>query len=91
MGRIQRLLFLEMWQAITRVLHGIYISIIRVEELPLWSNGQCSWLLTHWSRVLFPALPDFLSSNGSGRGPLSLVRINEELLEKESNGSGLEN
>jgi hypothetical protein len=28
-----------------------------------------------WSRVRFPALPDFLTSSGSGMGPLSLVRI----------------
>jgi hypothetical protein len=28
---------------------------------------------------------------GLERGPLSLVRINEELLERKSSGSGLEN
>jgi hypothetical protein len=39
----------------------------------------------------FPALPDFLRSSGPGTGPLSLVRIIEELLERESSGSGLEN
>jgi hypothetical protein len=35
---------------------------------PLWSSGHSSWLLTLRSRVLFPALPDFLSSSGSGTG-----------------------
>jgi hypothetical protein len=35
---------------------------------PLWSSGQSSWLLTQRSRVRFPALPDFLSINGSGMG-----------------------
>jgi hypothetical protein len=40
------------------------------------------------SRVLFPALPYFLRSSGSGRGPLSLVNITEELLEWKSSGSG---
>jgi hypothetical protein len=35
---------------------------------PLWSNGQSSWLLTQSSPVRFPALPDFLSSSGSGTG-----------------------
>jgi hypothetical protein len=35
---------------------------------PLWSSGQSSWLLTQRSRVRFPALPDFLSSSGSGTG-----------------------
>jgi hypothetical protein len=33
---------------------------------PLWSSGQSSWLLTKWSLVRFPALPDFLNSNESG-------------------------
>jgi hypothetical protein len=35
-------------------------------------------------RVRFPALPDF-------QGPLSLVSTSEELLERKSSGSGLEN
>ena len=48
---------------------------------PLWSSGQSFWLQIQRSRVQFPALPDFLSSNGSGTGPLSLVRSIEELLE----------
>jgi hypothetical protein len=39
-----------------------------------------------------PALPDFLSSSGYGTGfHLAFVRINEELLERKSSGSGLEN
>jgi hypothetical protein len=42
-------------------------------------------------RVRFPALPDFLRSSGSGKGPLSLVSTTEELLERKSSGSGLEN
>jgi hypothetical protein len=32
---------------------------------PLWSSGQSSCLQTQRSRVLFPALPDFLRSSGS--------------------------
>jgi hypothetical protein len=35
---------------------------------PLWSSGQSSWLQTQRSGVPFPALPDFLSSSGSGTG-----------------------
>jgi hypothetical protein len=35
---------------------------------PLWSSGQTSWLQTQRSRVRFPALPNFLSSSGSGTG-----------------------
>jgi hypothetical protein len=42
-------------------------------------------------RIRFPALPDFLRSSGSGRGPLNLVSTTEELLERKSSGSGLEN
>jgi hypothetical protein len=43
---------------------GLYVS--KTESL--WSSGQSSCLLTQRSRVLFPALPDFLSSSGSGTG-----------------------
>ena len=35
---------------------------------PLWSSGQSFWLQIRRSRVRFPALPDFLSSSGSGTG-----------------------
>jgi hypothetical protein len=42
-------------------------------------------------RVRFPVLPDFLRSSGSRTGPLSLVSTNEEMLERKSSGSGLEN
>jgi hypothetical protein len=35
---------------------------------PLWSSGQSSWVETQRSPVRFPALPDFLSSSGSGNG-----------------------
>jgi hypothetical protein len=35
---------------------------------PLRSSGHSSWLLTQRSQIRFPALPDFLSSSGSGTG-----------------------
>jgi hypothetical protein len=35
---------------------------------PLSSSGQSSWLLTQRSWLRFPALPNFLSSGGSGAG-----------------------
>ena len=35
---------------------------------PLWSSGQSSWLQIQRSRVRSPALPDFLSSSGTGTG-----------------------
>jgi hypothetical protein len=43
------------------------------------------------ARVRFLALPEFLSSSGSGMGPLSLMSTTEELLEKKSSGSCQEN
>jgi hypothetical protein len=45
---------------------------------PLWSSGKSSWLQIQRTRVRFPGLE---------RGPLSLVRIIEELLEWKSSGS----
>jgi hypothetical protein len=39
-----------------------------VKRPPLWSSGQSFWLLTQSCRVRLPALPDFLSSSGSGTG-----------------------
>jgi hypothetical protein len=50
---------------------------------PLWFSGRSSWLLNQRSRVRLPALPDFLNSSWSQRGPLGLVRINEELFERK--------
>jgi hypothetical protein len=35
---------------------------------PLWSTGKSFWLLTQWSRVWFPELPDFLNISRSGTG-----------------------
>ena len=35
---------------------------------PLWSSGLSFWLQIQRSRVRSPALPDFLSSGGSGMG-----------------------
>jgi hypothetical protein len=59
---------------------------------PLWSSGQTSWLQTHSSRVWSPALPDFSEYQWVWNGVHSaFVRINEELLERKSSGSGLGN
>jgi hypothetical protein len=46
------------------------IFFFRFEFLwpPLWPSGQTYWLLTQRSRVRFSAIPDFLSSSGSGTG-----------------------
>ena len=41
---------------------------VPLSRLPLWSSGQSFWLQIQRSRVRSPALPDFLSSSGSGTG-----------------------
>ena len=45
---------------------GGNICNVRPLRQPLWSSGQSFWLQIQRSRVRFPALPDFLSSSGSG-------------------------
>ena len=43
---------------------------------PLWSSGQSFWLQIQRSRARFPALPDFLSSSGSGTGSTQPREVN---------------
>jgi hypothetical protein len=70
------------------VLFSVYFEIC----LLLWPGYALEFLPTDPEiRVLFPALPNFLRSNGSGTGPLSLVSTTEELLGRKSSDSGLEN
>ena len=51
-------------------LPGMYNKIRPLDHRgpPLWSSGQSFWLQIQGSRVRSPALPDFLSSSGSGTG-----------------------
>jgi hypothetical protein len=58
--------YLEYTSFYRRYINGFLL----VEEPPLWSSGQSSWLLTQRSWVRFPVRS-------------ALVRINEELLERE--------
>jgi hypothetical protein len=58
--------------------------------LLLLSSGQIFLVQTQKSPVRFPALPDFLKVVGLERGSLSLVSTTDELLERNSSGSGLE-
>ena len=44
--------------------------------LSLWSSGQSFWLQIQRSRVRSPALPDFLSSSGSGTGSTQPREVN---------------
>ena len=48
----------------------------RLVRPPLWSSGQSFWLQIERYRVRFPALPDFLSSSGSGTGSTQPREVN---------------
>jgi hypothetical protein len=58
---------------------------------PLWSSGQSSWLQSWGPGFDSRRYQIFWKLVGLEGGPLSLVRITEELLEWKSSGSGLEN
>jgi hypothetical protein len=71
-----------------------FICVCVVLCRPLWSSGQScqsSWLQIQRSRVIFPALPDFLRSSGSGMGSTQPHEDNWGATWKESSGSVLEN
>jgi hypothetical protein len=59
-----------------------FISVRREVWPPLWSNGQSCWLQIQRSRVRFRRYQIFLEVVGLERGPLSLMRIIEKLLER---------
>jgi hypothetical protein len=85
----QRQLFKE-WQLEVREtgLHIIlYMSYIGP---PLWSSAQSSWLLIQRSGFDSRCYQILCEVVGLERGPLSLVRTIEELLERKSSGSCLE-
>ena len=56
---------------------------------PLWSSGQSFWLQIQ-IRVRFPALPDFLSSSGSGTGSTQPREVNWGATWIKSSGFGPE-
>jgi hypothetical protein len=56
----------------------------------LWSSGQSSWLQIQRSGFDSRCYQIFWEVVGLKRGPLSLVSITEELLVRNSSGSGLE-
>jgi len=58
------------------IVKNIYIYIYIYTGPPLWSSGHSFWLQIQRSRVRFPALPDFLSSSGSGTGSTQPREIN---------------
>jgi hypothetical protein len=57
---------------------------------PLWSSGQSSWLQIQRSGFDSRRYQFFSQVVGFERGPLSLVSTTEELLGRNSSGSGLE-
>jgi hypothetical protein len=58
---------------------------------PLWSSGQGSWLQFQRFRFDSRRYKIFWEVVDLERGPLSLVSTTEELLGRNSSGSGLEN
>jgi hypothetical protein len=58
---------------------------------PLWSSGQSFWLQIHRSVLDSRHHQISLEVVGLERGPLSLVSTIEELFERKSSCSGLEN
>jgi hypothetical protein len=57
------------WKPVRSFCKHQYLEDIRDNRPPLGSSGQSSWLQIHRSRLLFPELPDILSSSGCGTGP----------------------
>jgi len=52
----------------------LYILLLIIKSL--WSSGQSFWLQIQRFRVRSPALPDFLSSSGSGTGSTQPREVN---------------
>jgi hypothetical protein len=62
--------------------HGKYLIYSVTSRPPLWSSAHSSWLQIQRSRVRSVCYQIFLEVIGLKRGPLSLMRIIEELLER---------
>jgi hypothetical protein len=66
------------------------LSLIKCRWLPLWSSSKSFWLHIQRSEFDSRSYQIFWEVVGLERGPFSLVSTIEELLERKSNGSGLE-
>jgi hypothetical protein len=69
----------------------IYVCYVEESGPPLCSSGQSSWLQIQMSGFEYRCNQIFWEVVGLERGPPSLVCTIEELLERKSSGSGLEN
>ena len=58
------------------VLKRLFMDTYPARGPSLWSSGQSFWQQIQGSRVRFPALPDFLSSSGSGTGSTQPREVN---------------
>jgi hypothetical protein len=72
-------------------MNWIYICYVAERRPPLWSSGQGSWLQIQRSGFYSLRYQIFWEVVGMERGPFSLVSTIEELLERKSSGSGLQN
>jgi hypothetical protein len=68
-----------------------FICYVEESRPLLWSRGQSYWLQIQRSAFDSRHYQIFWEVVGLERGPLSLVSTIEELLERKSSGSGLEN
>jgi hypothetical protein len=77
----------------TRKVNRIADTCCRVslQQSPLWSSGQSSWLQIQRPGFDFQRHQIFWKLVGQERGPLSLASTTEELLGRKCSGSGLEN
>jgi hypothetical protein len=68
----------------------IYICYVEESRPPLWSSGQSSWLQIQRPGFDSRLYQNFWEVVDPERGPLNLMSTTEELLGRNSGGSGLE-
>jgi hypothetical protein len=86
---LQFLILSSLWESLDR--GSVRRKGVTYTGSPLPSSGQCFCQQIHRSRVRFPAYHIFWEVVGLERVPLSLLSTTEELLGRNSSGSGLEN
>jgi hypothetical protein len=76
---------------VTKLIECINLTVLSFVLGSLWSSGQSSWLQMQRSEFDSRRYQIFWEVVGLERGPPSLVSTTEELLERRSRGSRLEN